>query len=234
MNKKKMFKEAYAPPEPLHKEEFLRHAPIQPVSTTDFILSQIRYIRRWVWGLDIVLLCLSLIGTFFLQWKMLYELSAMMPLLALTMITESGRSEYYNMAEFEQSARFSLKSVVLARLGILGIMNIFLFLCFTLVSNVSVDISLIRTGIYLLCPYLITVFLCLWISRRFRAEEVFYLCIGVTVMVCLSVLMLHNFATAVYGGEYFVWWLGAALLSGIGATRECVRIIKQMEEFVWN
>ena len=76
MNKKKMFKEAYAPPEPLHKEEFLRHAPIQPVSTTAFILSQIRYIRRWVWGLDIVLLFYALIGTFFLQWKILYELSA--------------------------------------------------------------------------------------------------------------------------------------------------------------
>lgn len=234
MNRKKMFAEAFAPPEPLHKEDFLRHAPIQPVSTMAFILFQIRYIRRWVWGLDLILLCSALIGTFFLRWEMLYELSAMMPILALTMITESGRSEYYGMAEFEQSARFSLKSVVLARLGILGILNVLLFLCFTLVSNVTMNLSLIRTGVYLLCPYLITAFLCLWASRRFRAEEVLYLCVGITVMICLGVLMLQHFAAAVYGGEYFAWWLGVALLSGAGAVGECAGIIKHVEECVWN
>ena len=234
MNRRKIFKEAFAPPQPLHKEEFLRHAPIQPVSTTDFILSQIRYIRRWVWGLDIVLLGLALSGAFLFRWEMLCELSAMMPVLALTMVTESGRSKRYGMAEFEQSARFSLKSVVLARLSILGIMNVLMFLCFIFTCNASMDISPIRTGVYLLCPYLITVFLCLWASRRFRDEEVFYLCIGITVTVCLGVLIIRDFKAAVYGGEYFVWWLCAVLLSGMGAARESVRAIKQMEDFVWN
>ena len=65
--------------------------------------------------------------------------SAFTPFLALLLIAESTKSAIYGMNELEMSARFSLKSVVLARLIILGVFNFGIFCIIIPVCHVAVS-----------------------------------------------------------------------------------------------
>lgn len=231
---KKLIAEACAAPEPLCKKEFLQKAPVPPVSLPAFVLSQIRYIRKWIWGVDIMLVPLAFILSLFSDLQLLCVISAAMPILAMTLLTESGRSQACGMAEFECSTRFSLKSVVLARLGILGVLNLALFLLLTMLSSFRQNLSLVRTGIYMLCPYLITVFFSLWTSRRFRTREASYIYMGIAFLVSSFVLILSDLAENIYSENYFVWWLCLLFPTALGAVREIAQMVKQTEELTWN
>ncbi len=66
-------------------------------------------------------------GGFFASENTVWIVSAFTPFLALLLIAESTKSAIYGMNELEMSARFSLKSVVLARLIILGVFNFGIF-----------------------------------------------------------------------------------------------------------
>ncbi len=126
-NMKRLLKECFEAPEPKKKREFIASLPSPDVSIMDFLLSQAAYIPKWIWSLSALIFVVALVGAGYLKKDMLWCVSACMPLLALAPVTESGRSQRWNMAELEMSSRFSLKSVLLARLGILGLADLLLF-----------------------------------------------------------------------------------------------------------
>ncbi len=117
-------KNVFDAPQPLHKRAFLRTLEQPKISIPAFILTQFGYIRRWVWIVSALVFVLSATGAAGLSQDTVWVASALMPLLALTVVSESGRSQNYEMAELEMATRFSLRSVVLARLGILGMENL--------------------------------------------------------------------------------------------------------------
>lgn len=117
-------KNVFDAPQPLHKRAFLRTLEQPKISILAFVLTQLGYIRRWVWIISALVFVLSAAGAAGLPSDTVWVASALMPLLALTVVSESGRSQNYEMAELEMATRFSLRSVVLARLGILGMENL--------------------------------------------------------------------------------------------------------------
>lgn len=117
-------KNVFDAPQPLHKRAFLRALEQPKISIFAFVLTQLGYIRRWVWIVSALVFVLSAAGAAGLPSDTVWVASALMPLLALTVVSESGRSQNYEMAELEMATRFSLRSVVLARLGILGMENL--------------------------------------------------------------------------------------------------------------
>ncbi len=94
--------------------------------------------------------------------------SVLLPFAALSTVTELHRSARCRMEELEMASRFSLKTLLLARLTLLGLGNL-LLLCalFPLMTGWG-QLPLAETGFYLLCPYCLTSLLCLMITRRFR------------------------------------------------------------------
>ena len=72
------------------------------------------------------------------------------------------------MEELELATRFSLKSVLLARLCLVGSLHAVLLLCLTLLCRGTGAASFGRTVVYLLVPYLLTAYGGLWLSRRLR------------------------------------------------------------------
>lgn len=229
-----LLQEAFQAPEPIRKKEFLKTCPPQPISHISFVLSQAGYIRKRILILIFIVLLIVLPGTVFLRQEILYILSAMAPILAMTLITESGRSESCGMSELELSTRFSLKNVVLARLILLGMFNFLLLFILIHVTALSRHISLVRTGVYILCPYMITAFLGLWITRRIRTKEATYICAGTGVLASLGVILLMNVSFDIYEGEYFIWWLLLLVPAVFGAIREGAQMLKQKEELEWN
>ena len=236
MNRKMetLLKEYFRAPEPEGKRSFLDSLPAEPMGLTDFLLFQAGYMPKWIWCLSVLMFALSLLGAGYFEKDMLWCISACMPLPALALVTVSGRSQTWGMAELEMSARFSLKSVRLARLGIVGIANLLLFFLLLPLAYMNGDRSLLETGIYMLCPYLLTVFLGLWASRKVHGREGAYLCAAAALGVGLGNAMMYQCIQDLYAAGSFQWWAAAFVLLSLGAARQCAETVKQKGETLWN
>lgn len=224
-------KKIYEAPAPLRKAEFLRS--VQPTSfhRLDLFLVQIRYIRRRIWIVSALAFLVSLFGSLVLSADMLWMISAFMPLLAFMTVAETGRSEYYEMAELEMAARFSLKSVILVRLAVLGLCDLLLFCLLLPISLLNSLVPPLQAGLYILTPFLLTTFLCLYIVRRRREKDGIYLCAGISV--CISLFPLRLTVPRLYEESSLYIWIFASAFLFAGIVRQYQNLITQ-EELTWN
>ena len=223
---------AFEAPTPMHKQEFLRNAPGQRISILSFMLSQAGYIRKRVLAMSMFLFALSLAGACFLKMDMLWIISAFMPFLALSAVTENSRSMTYGMEELEMSSRFSLRNVVLARMGILGVFHLLLLCLLMPLAYVHSTFTLPQVGVYLLIPYLLTDVAGLWITRNVRGKEGLYACVGVAVCISAIHFLLSN--VSVFFISHFEWSMAALIILIILCIKETKKMVQQTEELRWN
>lgn len=235
MNKemKEMLRAVFEAPEPLKKERFLRKLPKAQISHMEFMLLQAAYMKKWVWIVSILFLGIALKGASHLERNMFGLFPALMPFIALTITTENTRSAVYGMEELEMASRFSLRSVALARMGILGGVHFVLICCLIPVSLQNHIYSPLQAGVYLTVPYLLTVIPGLMAARRIHGKESGYVCAGIAVIVSVIFITLGN-CTVVYREEYFSWWLTVFLVLLVMLGAEWRRTIKETEELAWN
>ena len=172
---KRSIQKAFESPKPNQKEKtrFLRTLPQPRISMFRFILVQATYMRKMTLVFSVLLLLPAVIGANYISENTLWIVSAFVPILGLLAVAESTRSTIYGMSEFEMSTRFSLKSVVLARMSVLGVVDFIVLVCaIPLCYSVS-GFSLLQTGLYLLVPYMLTVNISLWIIRHFQSRKRF-------------------------------------------------------------
>lgn len=228
---KKAFSHLYEPPAPQRKGSFLERLEPPGLSTGEFLLSQLFYLRLWNWLLAAAIFAAAL----FLMKNRLPEqvrlVSALLPFAALSTVTELHRSARWGMEELEMASRFSLKTLLLARLTLLGLGNL-LLLCalFPLMTGWG-QLPLAETGFYLLCPYCLTSLLCLMITRRFRGSESVYLCGGAAAGVSVLCAMWQETPPALFQGVGYVW---VTLLLLALMLWEYRRYLTRGEELVWN
>lgn len=223
-------KHAFEAPPPKRKREFLRRIALPQMSLYEFMLSQVGYIRKWIWGVSAMVFVLSLLGASVFSNDMLWFFSALTPLLALTIVSECGRSESYEMAELEMATRFSLRSVIIARLGILGVENLIIICMLIPIGIWKNVVNPVVMGVSILTPYLLTTFTGLYIVRRFRGRESVYFCACITGLVSVSVLFLHYTFPQISQSKNFVWWITTALLLCIGTVKQTRQLINRTEE----
>lgn len=172
-----------------------------------------------------------------LIWKepeAIWALSSVMPFLALTIISEWMRSMAYGMFELEQATRFSFKSVVLARLGILGIVNFLLFLFCLFLGGMQSDTELLKAAVYLATPYLATVFLGLWVMRKTGFRESEYVCLGIAVAVSALGILMRLSAKILLSAEAVKWWGLLAVILLALVIEEFCNGLKKTEAYIWN
>lgn len=233
-NWKEELRQAFEAPAPLGKQQFLRKFEQPKMGIREFLFSQIGYIRKWIWGVSALIFVVALIGAVVLSADMVWGISALTPLLALTIVTESRRSECYDMAELEMATRYSLKSVTLARLGILGVENSLLLFLLVPVSLWNNLLNPIQAGLYIITPFLLTTFSGMYIVRKWRGREAIYFCTGVAVFIGLSVFFVHDNFPLIYQEKYLVWWIAGALALCVGTIKQYCVIVNRMEELAWN
>ena len=233
---KRNIQKAFAAPTPDQQEKvkFLRTLPQPQIGMFRFILTQASYIRKVSWVLSGLILLPALFGACRISQDTLWVVSAFVPALGLLAVTESNRSMMYGMSEFEMSARFSLKSVVLARMSILGLLNFAVIAVLTPLCRIGNDFSLLRTGMYLLVPYLLTVNFSLWIARRINHKEIIYGCMCVATIVSGINTGAHLVTDLIYQDIYTTWWLVLSILLLIELAYEIHCTIKRTEEYTWN
>lgn len=238
MNKqlKQKIKKAFEVPEPnrLEKARFLRTLPQPQISMRQFVFTQVAYIRKWTWLLSVLLLFPAWLGAFYIEKNTLWIVSALVPFLGLLAIKENTRSMFYGMSELEMSARFSLRSIILARMGVLGALDALIFCCMVPLCCRGNDFSMLQTGNYLLVPYLLMVNIGLWITRRFHSKEAIYGCMGVAVLISGANAGVHFLADFIYHFSYMKWWVALSVFLIGRMIYEAYCTIKQTEELAWS
>lgn len=236
MNKKlkKALQNAFEPPEPVHEKEFIKQFPRPVISTKSFIVSQIGYIPKYVWITSFAVFLIALAGAGLFEKDMLWVISALIPFIAVSFVAENARSDTYHMTEFEMAARFSLKGIILARMGILGICHFFLLTLLIPISAIYSSATVLQAGLYLLVPYLLTTFTGLWAVRKIHGRESVYVCMGIAISVSGLNMLVKTIFPYIYTDEYNLNWLILLLIIGISVIIELRKNLKQREELAWN
>ena len=223
-------REAFAAPPPLKKEAFLRRLDRPRISTAEFVLTQAAYVNRRSWLISVLVYGAAVAGAMVLELETVWAISALTPLLALALVSECRRSERYGMAELEMTTRFSLRSVILARLGLLGAENLAALCLLVPVGARSSRMGMVQAGLYIAVPFLLTAFLALWVEQRLRGQEGGYVSAGIAVCVSLGAYFFHREMPVLYQESYVGWWMAGALALGAGVLRQYGRMIKRTEE----
>lgn len=224
---------ACEPPKAAKKEDFLRNMPLERISYGRFCLGQTAYISKAVWTLSLVTLVIIMAAWRLMPLEKIRFIAAFMPFLALSAVNESRRSQSFSMAELEMSTRFSLKSVVLARMEIIGVLHLVLVTAAAIFSGAD-NLPVWQAGVYLLTPYLLVTGLCLVLTRRSSYGEEDYAYLAAAVLVSVGQLLAENIFKVLYNPEYFAFWLGVLLIVGAWSIAEYRRSLKQMEELMWS
>lgn len=233
-NLKTILKQGFEVPPPEGKEEFFRRAPLCRIRTRTFFWMQAAYIRKGSWVLSAFFFLFVLVGACILRRDILLEVSTFMPILALTLVTESGRSGRYGMEELEQSSRFSGKMVMLARLAVLGGGNLLLGCLILPFAFQNSSYSLVQAVLFLLCPYFLTSFLGVCVLRRVPGRDADYICMGIAFFVSIGSNLLRQYGAVFYREGALGFWVLAGLLFGGGTVYQYGKMLNQREEFVWN
>lgn len=230
-NLKRAIKEAFDAPEPTHKKEFLARYSTDSYSTISLILTQVGFIQKWVWISSILVFLYTLVKCYQLDTELLWTLSAMTPFIALAILTENARSTVYKMAELEMGCRFSLKTVILARMGIVAFSHLILLCVLMLLTYRNSSLTFLQSGVYLLVPYLLTTFVGLFFSRKLPGKESLYGCMGIAVCISYLNVILHELYQSWWALKNWKWWVLTLILLFILSGIEIRKSIKQIEEF---
>lgn len=237
---KKMLQHVMEAPMPERKQEFLcrvkgfadspKTGNYLRTGYRRFVAGQVFYIGKWGWCGSFGIFLAALFCGDFTEKNLLWVLSAFMPFLAVVFLAEGMRSEICGMAELEMATRFSLKSLVLARMGIMGIAHM-LLLCLGMAASCRQgEMPLLCAGVYLLVPYLLTNVSGLYLARRIRGRECIYGILAIATVVAVVPFV----GKLLYKEGLFIWWLAALAVLGVLAVKEWKRNVDKWEECTWN
>ena len=227
---KEYLEQAFSVPEPKKKRTFLRSLPKQEVGLGTLILSQAAYIRKWVWAVSLLLFGLVVGLAGYVELNIIWMLSAIMPFAALLIVMEFAKSSAYGMSELEMSSRFSLRTILLSRMIMLGTVQ---FAGLLLTMPITGPVVL-QNGVYLLVPYLLTAMLGLVAVRRLHGKESMYVCGSISAFVCILCPLSNHFVPALYEEKNVMLWVLSTVLLMAGIVREYKKTINDLEEMVWN
>lgn len=234
MNKlKKELRTAFDPPQSKKKTEFLRQLNYPKARLREFIWYQIGYIRKRIWILSILLLVGTLIyirNNEGYNNSAIWALCSIVPFVAFTIITEIARSTSFQMVELEMTTKYNLRDVLLARMGVLGLGNLIVFLLLIAVLVKHLDYSFLRVGLYLFTPYLLTCFGSLIILNKMAIRDNIYGCAAVSVFVSVLNLMISTTKHFLYDEGYLTFWLCVFVLLSILVMRQGIKYLSNMEE----
>ncbi len=227
---KKLLKTGFEPPKPVEKTKFVRNLPPRKVSNFELLHTQIKYIRKLTWLLCGLIFVLTAFAALSVTKESMWMLSALVPFLSISLISESGRAESCGMAELELSTRFNLKTTVMAKLLILGSVNLVLMIFMSLFAGGGISASVF----YIFIPYMLSAAAGLLICRKIQGNGALYLSGTVSVIIAAMEIAFRKnifsfFQSSGEGERFLIFSLLTAALA-----RECYKRIKETEELKWS
>lgn len=194
---KTLLSKAFEAPAPTGKQAFLKNIRPREVSMTAFVWQQVSYIRLSVWIFAVAVIALVIAGSLLHLDRIENIMVYIMPFTAAISVLETKRSSRFNMSEIEMVTRFSLRSVIFARMIVFGILS-FIMLCISVpVICLSFKTNIFITGIRSLIPYLLTMIISLLLERSVIGRKSGYLSLVVASLIMLVTFWINHFNPAV-------------------------------------
>lgn len=225
------------PPEPNPdgmKQTVLQTRMAMPVidynslSFWQFIFSQFCFIRRKVWIAQFFIVLACGLALFYLpeETKTFAVISAAAPLIVLTNVFELSRSYTHGTVEIELSTPYSLKQVIIARLTVLGMVDVLCLTILLVLSGIQLPTEIYAVVLYAFVPFLATCFGCLLILNRIKRKECNYYCAAIGLFITLAI----GVATVQYPKMYelaAIWaWAILFVVTLAGMIYEINRMLK--------
>lgn len=215
-------------PVPERKRVFVRQLEVPRINMYHVIAMQVKYISKPVWIFSGLFFCGAYILAKISEFQYVGLILGLIPFMVMLSVTESVRSYRYGMEELELSARFSLKSIVLARLLMLGVGNLLVLLISWGLFRSEYSLNIV----YMMTPYFLTAGGSLCIVRVLRGRESVLPCFGLALLVATLQMYLPWRLDRIFAAEY-IWLWGLACGIGVLLTaREGYRTIRMTEDFV--
>lgn len=233
---KEEIKTAFVPPEPKGREKFLSGLRFPKMTFSDFMVSQIGYIRKRMWAASLAVLsaaagvaCIIPEDAKGILWMM----AAVMPFLAMLTASEISRSGIFGMSEIEAGCRFSLTQVVGARMIILGVCNFLVIMAVSVISGIFTPFSVARSALYIFTPYITVSGCSLIIFNKTKGEEGGFLSAAVALLV--SILGVVTYNRDIFNGRFTTLCLVAVCIGGaLTAAAQMKKILYGKELYLWN
>ena len=224
---KKQLRGIYAAPPPVSKRKFFRELPPPPMSTGYILWLQFSHISISSWFVSLAMLLAVLYLRHSYSEEGVAMVLASMPFLATVSVVESFRSRLYGMEELEMSSRFSLKSILLARMCIMGLENTLLGMVIAFLLPGNVFQTILRIFVF----YLAAAHICFRIVRELAGREGILSCFGLAAAGCIFILYTMTAFPVLYMGRYDYIWLLAGLILLYLAYREGKRNVQSVESY---
>lgn len=187
----------------------------------EFIITQIRFIRKRIWAAH--LFVLILFGYFLFTNKIIIDfnfneiavLSIAMPLMVLCSLSDFTKAAYHNMVEIEFTTRNSLSKVLSAKMLIFGVLDMLIFTVLVAVANRTTSVDLLQLIIYGLVPFNLICIGCMEIMKRSYGSKVNMYCLIYGCTLMLIILMGGTVKYNLYTVDYFNIWIIVFLFSSI-------------------
>ncbi len=226
--------EAFYAPEPRNKKAFLRDLRTREVSTSAMLLQQVKYIRISAWILAGVIIAFALFGSWMRLDKTAELLAEIIPYMAAVSVLENMRSQKYGMTELEMVTRFSLRSVILARMLILGLVFLLILVLTSPVIAAVFGGGIVLNAMYILIPYLITMSISLRVERSARGRITEYASLVIATMVSGFLILIKGYQTALvlrYVDAFRTWGVLLVLILAAITVFEQWKTINSVEVF---
>ena len=193
-----------------------------------FILSQFHFIRKKVWAAQIFALLACGLALFYLPegTKTIAILSAATPLIMLTNVFELSRSYTYRTAEIELSTQYSLKQVMIARLTVLGMVDVLCLTILLILSGIQLPTEIYAVILYIVVPFLATCFGCLLILNRVKSKECNYYCVALGLCITVAIGVATVQYPKMYEHAAIGVWAMVFVVTFIGMLHEVNRMLK--------
>lgn len=217
-------------PKPERKQAFIRRMGVLRIDIARLVMMQARYISKWVWISSVLLCGMAYAITFFMEERYVSAIIALIPFLVMFSVTESMRSYRYKMEELELSTRFSLKSIVMARMLMLGIGNLVVLVIVTALLENRMELNML----HVLTPYFLTASGGLYIVRKVNGNESVFFCFLLAMLVSALRLWLPWRFSEILLPQFVPIWALVCILAMLITARESYRTIRMTEDLLWN
>lgn len=220
----------YEAPKPQRKQAFIRQFGVKKINLFPLAVMQIRYISKWVWIVSALFCGFTYASIQVMETRYVSMIFALIPFLVMVSITESMRSYRYGMEELESSARFSLKSIVMVRMLILGIANLIVLIAIMKILSGKLEFHIL----HIFASYFMTASGGFYIVRKIRGNESTFFCFTLAMVVSVLQILLPWQFTEIYLPIYTPLWFVVCAMGMIITIRESYRTIRMTEDLVWN
>lgn len=223
----KNLKLAYEAPKPDKMEKFCGRFDAPYMSMGRFFVMQIPYIRKSSWIISTLVFACGVFVSFFMKPWAVWLLSAFAPILALTVLIENGKSNACNMEELECATRFSLKALLYARMTVMAVFHGIVMAALIPLCRVGAAAPVLTVSLYILVPYLLTVFAGAVVFRKVHVRDGMSICIGLPVLISFFIGMTGYLFKFLYYPVNVKWWGLALAVLAAALAREFVLYVKK-------